>query len=162
MTDTAIEDCLACGRSHSGRDGEWCSPRCRDASANGWPRYRPVEVKYFDLRWRPMVAKGDGWEIACRCCGGEFVSKGLRCCTPDCERLLRQREEKAAVLAEVGIEPSAKRTCQAPGCIAVIPRFSGVGKGRRAVRNDVRFCSEKCRKRTGRQGSDRTPALSGI
>jgi hypothetical protein len=155
----AVLECSACGRSHSGRDAQWCSPRCREASNNGWPRYRPVTVEYFDLKGRPMTARGDGFGIKCRCCGGDFVSKGLRCCSPDCERLLRQREDNRDTLAELEIAPSAKRKCE--DCQTIIPKWTAGGK---LTKKSVRFCP-KCQRQItpqmpGRLPSARTGVLS--
>jgi hypothetical protein len=50
-----------------------------------------------------------------------------------------------ATMAEVGIEPSVKRKCEE--CGASIQRYRGVGKARREIRKDTRFCSDRCRQK---------------
>jgi hypothetical protein len=94
-----------------------------------------------------MPIMGDGFAIKCAGCRQIFSSKGLRCCSPICEQNLRHQEDRLATMAEVGIEPSEKRRCEAPGCGRDIPRWTGIGKARRAVRKDVRFCSDRCRQK---------------
>jgi hypothetical protein len=75
----------------------------------------------------------NGFKIVCAHCRKGFESKGLRCCSPECERAQREREVNLAVLAEAGIEPKARRRCEC--CDAVIPTWR---KGRR-VSSKTRF-----------------------
>jgi hypothetical protein len=79
-----------------------------------------------------------------------FVSKGLRCCSTECGRKFREREEIAATIAEVGAEPIgfAKRKCEC--CGGDIPRYTGVGKARKETRKDARYCSKKCAQKAWR------------
>ena len=98
-------------------------------------------------RWRdskPMKKGGKGFYIDCAHCRKEFESVGPECCSTDCERSCRERQDNLAVMAQAGIEPKAKRRCLQ--CGTVIPQWR---KGRR-VSKAVRFCSEKCSKRARR------------
>ena len=45
---------------------------------------------------------------------------GLRCCSTECERRYRERDENLATIAEARIQPAAKRKCEAPGCNAIM------------------------------------------
>jgi hypothetical protein len=139
-----VLECLACDRSHLGREGNFCSARCRAWIDAGKQPYRPTAVKYTALKGAAMPIMGDGFAIKCAGCRQIFSSKGLRCCSPICEQNLRHQEDRLSTMAEVGIEPSEKRRCEAPGCSATIPRWTGVGKARREVRKDARFCTPKC------------------
>ena len=79
-----------------------------------------------------------GFYIDCANCRKEFESLGLRCCSVDCERGYRERQDNLAVMAEAGIEPAPKRQCLL--CGTVIPQWR---KGRK-VSSKTRFCSSKC------------------
>jgi hypothetical protein len=81
-----------------------------------------------------------GYRIRCAACSREFESLGLGCCSAECERRYREAQDNRAVMAEVGIEPAAKRQCANPGCGAVIPKWRD---GRR-VSGATRFCSPRC------------------
>lgn len=144
MTEVIL-DCFACGRSFCRGDGRFCCSRCRTAFDEGFPPYAPTVVKYTWLDGRPMPISGGGFLIACRGCGKDFSSKGLRCCTPDCERKFRERQETAAIMAEAGMERSVKRKCVV--CGSDIPRYAGAGKKRRAVPITRVCCSPKCQKK---------------
>ena len=85
-----------------------------------------------------MTMTGKGYRIRCAYCRKEFESLGLRCCSAGCERSYREREANAAVMAEVGIEPSAKRHCEE--CGAVIPKW----RNGRKLSSATRFCSPRC------------------
>jgi hypothetical protein len=151
-----VLECFACGRSHLGREGKFCSARCRAWVDAGEKPYAPPVVKYS----LPMTA--DGFLIKCAGCRQNFSSKGLRCCSPICEQNLRHQEDRLATMAEVGIEPSVKRQCEAPGCGRDIPRWTGIGKARREVRKDVRFCTPRCAKKAQRASGSQNPDLSSI
>jgi hypothetical protein len=142
-------NCFCCGVTYSKGDGRFCSTRCRDAYDAGFPAYRPTVVKYS------LPIRGAGFEIICAGCRQPFSSKGLRCCSQACERKHREREEIAAVMAEAGLEPSERRKCE--DCGGNIPRWTGVGKARREVRKDARFCSSRCsqKSRSGSQTAER-------
>jgi hypothetical protein len=101
-----------------------------------------------------LPVRGDGFLIECKGSRKPFVSKGLRCCGPDCERRYRERQEIAATMAEVGAElVGDKRCCEQ--CGKALPRWLPGGRG--AVPVTRRFCSEKCQKRA-RRLSRSTPA----
>jgi hypothetical protein len=141
----AIRDCFACDRSFINGYGPFCSENCRDAFDEGFPAYQPVAVRYTWLDGRPMPISGDGFLIACRGCGKDFSSRGLRCCTPDCERKFLERQEVVAIMAEAGMERAVKRKCEV--CGADIPRYTGIGKARRLVSARRITCSPKCTKK---------------
>jgi hypothetical protein len=149
-------ECLACARPYSRGVGECCSARCRAWIDAGEQPYRPTVVKYT-LKGAPMPIKGEGFAIKCAGCRQNFSSKGLRCCSAICEQNLRHQENNLAAMAEVGIEPSEKRRCEAPGCSATIPRWTGVGRLRREVRKDARFCTDRCRQKQA-QNPDLAPS----
>jgi ribosomal protein L24E len=141
-----VVPCFVCGHTFVYRarrgdlNGRFCSMRCQDWYDAG---NEPIgeEIVY---RWRdgqPMKKSANGFHINCAHCRKEFESLGMRCCSTDCERAYVERKSNLAVMAEAGIEPSARRHCEV--CLAVIPKWRN---GRRVSRS-VRFCSEKCRKR---------------
>jgi hypothetical protein len=94
----------------------------------------------------PMWRGRDGFYIACKHCNEEFESKGLRCCSKECETAYRETEERRAKMKEAGIEPSNRRMCQAPACDRPIPKW----KNGRQVSSKVQFCSPLCRKRAAK------------
>jgi hypothetical protein len=130
--------CFVCGRSYSGGDGRFCSRRCREAFDNGFQPYEAQRERYG------LPARGEGFLIDCKACRRPFVSKGLRCCSAECERTHREREGIGATMAEVGMEPVGfvKRKCEQ--CGGDIPRYTGVGKARRLTKKTARFCSPQC------------------
>jgi hypothetical protein len=162
-----IVDCISCGASFIYRppqgddSGRFCSPRCREWYDNGnssydqhyasknnplWYTWRSISastrVSAHDAR--PMPMGPHGFIIACAGCGKNFDSKGLRCCSADCERQYRERKDNAAVMAEVGMEPaSTKRKCENPGCGKSIPKWRN---GKR-VSKSTRFCSQACQRK---------------
>jgi hypothetical protein len=89
-----------------------------------------------------MMRRGPvGWIIECAGCGKEFDSRGLRCCSTDCERRYLKRCENEQLMAAVGMERPVKRKCEAPGCGRDIPNWRN---GRR-VSKATRFCSSRCK-----------------
>jgi len=144
-----IVACRVCGHTfvYRGRQGElngnFCSMPCQLWYEAG---NAPVAAEIFHRRCngKPMPRTTNGFKIVCAHCGKDFESKGLRCCSGECERAFREREENLVLMAEANIEPKAKRRCEC--CAAVIPTWRN---GRR-VSKSVRFCSDKCRKRLGR------------
>ena len=137
--------CFMCGYGMVYRGSRFCSPRCRDCYEQGNPGYfqdwLQPKIIYRCRDGCAMKIGAHGFLIACAHCGKEFDSKGLRCCSSECERAYREREDNVATMAEVGIQAAPKRQCQT--CGARIPKWRN---GRR-VRNDVRFCSRKCASR---------------
>ena len=153
MTDLVIADCFACGRHYS-RGGRFCSKLCRSAFDAGYPAtsgqtapWRTLDGKRYRV-WGTITDKDlhlatvNLHEIECRGCRGTFISKGLRCCSPDCERKFREREDIAAVMADAGMERSTKRKCEV--CPNTIPKWLPGGK---LVPSSRRFCSPKCRQK---------------
>jgi hypothetical protein len=53
---------------------------------------------------RNLPAGGGGFLIECRQCKRQFASKGLRCCSPECERQLLDAKKTKAELAKVEME----------------------------------------------------------
>jgi hypothetical protein len=147
-TDHNIVACLSCGRTYiyKGRQGElngrFCSMRCQDWYDADNPTYEQhqVETRYTWLDGRLMRKGSKGFYIDCAHCHKEFDSKGLRCCSPDCERRYRDRKDNLAVMAEVGMAIKAKRRCANPACANTIPTWRN---GRR-VSAMTRFCSPRC------------------
>ena len=148
-TQHNIAPCFVCGYTfvYKGRrgdlNGRFCSMRCQDRydAGNG-----PISDEIV-FRWRdgrPMKKGPKSFCIDCAYCRKEFEGLGLRCCSAECERAFKERQDNLVVMAEAGIEPKAKRHCEQ--CKAVIPTWR---KGRR-VSKSVRFCSEKCSKRAHR------------
>jgi len=107
--------------------------------------FDPFEV----ARWRVIAGDDPGYLpkttmrrgkegrwIKCRACQCEFECKGWAYCR-DC--LALPVDERRA--------PSkAGRSCDGPGCTRRIPRW----RNGREVRQDVRFCTDKCRKAAAR------------
>jgi len=138
---TPADRCFNCGGVLGmRRDGRFCTPRCRagyDAGIDARPS-RPI---YRWINGTSMRAGSSGFYIRCAGCDREFESKGLRCCSIECERRRGERQQNLAIMAEVGLEPAEKRRCLQ--CDTVIPKWT---KGKRTPRTK-RFCSDKCRKR---------------
>ena len=147
--------CFACGRSYAKGEGRFCSPRCRAAFNAGFPPYNPNQARVLMQApsWvlaagppgtvgtpyaRDLPIRGDGCLITCKGCQREFVSKGLRCCSPECEKRYRERLEIEATMAEAGMEVAPKRRCEV--CGAAIPRW----RAGKAVKKTTRFCSDRC------------------
>jgi predicted nucleic acid-binding Zn ribbon protein len=133
---TNIVTCFSCGFSMTYRGSRFCSDRCRDWYDVGNPG---CDQDWLRQTRQPVIRPGRyGYFIRCAHCGKEFESKGLRCCSADCERGYRGRKDNLAIMAEVGIEPAAKRRCEV--CSAALPKWS---KGRLSKK---RFCSARCQK----------------
>jgi hypothetical protein len=158
-------ECFACGRGMTYRGNRFCSTRCRDWYDAGNPSF--TEQQEYTRRisqapgpWR-LIAGPPGAEtphmpramrrgrvgfyINCANCQKEFESKGLRCCSAECEKRYRKREDNLRTMAEVGIKPAQKRHCE--GCGVVIPKWRN---GRR-VRANAQYCSPRCAQRAARE-----------
>jgi hypothetical protein len=166
-TSDTIE-CFACWRRITYKASRFCSQRCRDWYDSGnpghrqdWLRQSKTNAPFRVVAGPPGVEIGSmyhfgksdpaamrptehGFTIRCAHCQIEFESKGLRCCSTECERRHRERQDNLEVMAEVGSEPSAKRQCEY--CGAAIPRWR---KGRRVSRA-TRFCSDRCSRKANR------------
>jgi hypothetical protein len=171
-----IYGCFSCGRSFvyhgpkpDGSSGRFCSDRCREWYDAGNPPYEPHDPrKLYSARATlgvglnpgylpaPMRVGPVGFFIRCLNCGKEFESKGLRCCSTECEQMYREREENAKLMAAVGMEPDAKRRCLE--CGAIIPRWR---KGRR-VRSDIQFCCSQHKKKYLRRIADSGPKTAKL
>lgn len=133
---TNIVACWSCGFTfcYRGRradlNGNFCSESCQDWYDAGNPRIEPDK-------------KPAAMSICCLGCGEEFDSRGLRCCSTDCEHAYREHQDNLAAMAEVGIKPRAKRICERAGCNARIPQWRN---GRR-VSSKTRFCSPRCQQK---------------
>jgi hypothetical protein len=150
-----LSHCLLCRRSFlhgTGPAGRFCHQLCVEAhdtgficregtstrSGGAYRHSKPVALLYaFPIR-------GDGFVIECRGCKKQFVSKGLRSCSAECERQSREQEAITATMAEVKAETTGfvHRKCE--HCGGNIPRYVGVGKARKLTKKTTRFCSVKC------------------
>jgi hypothetical protein len=140
-------ECFACGRTYvpkppSGDDStRFCSVRCREAFDAGFPPLDPAYHLKTNQRWYSLPLGRHGFLIECAGCSKTFDSRGLRCCSTECERTYRQRQQNQADLAEIGMEIATKRKCEA--CGGNIPNWRN---GRR-VSKATRFCSSQCGQR---------------
>jgi hypothetical protein len=162
-TDHNVVACFSCGRTYlyKGRQGElngrFCSMRCQGWFDAGNPSYEQQRERKIIYRWRdgrPMKMGAHGFLIDCAGCGKQFDSKGLRCCSPDCEHRYRERADNLATMAEVGMEPATKHLCAS--CSSAIPKW----RNGRKVSSATRFCSSKCQKRARKSGLSQNPFLS--
>jgi hypothetical protein len=153
-----IAECFSCGRGMMYRGRRFCSDRCRDWYDAGNPGYGQDWLQHkLTYQWRdgrPMKMGPHGFLINCAHRGKEFDSKGLRCCSGDCERSYRERQENLAVMAEVGIGPGPKRQCANPDCERTIPKW----QNGRKVSAKTRFCSPKCSRRCRKPDTPQTVA----
>jgi hypothetical protein len=160
--------CFLCDRTFSegkgfGINGRFCSTLCLNAFDAGFtPRDQSVRsVLNVPLRdWvvvagppdtvgtrpygdaQPMTVSGYGFLITCKGCHKPFVSKGLRCCSTECDRQHRERQEIEATIAGMAMESTGyvKRKCE--HCGNPLPRYVGTGKKRK--QSTKRFCSPRC------------------
>jgi hypothetical protein len=159
FTSPSSVECFLCERSYiykgpNGDDsGRFCSDKCRESYDAAYRRPEAVDP-FKPTGWRvvagsnpgylpstPMRRRSVAWIISCPGCQCEFESRGLRCCSMECERRLQERAENMALMAEVGMEPNAKRKCSVPGCDNLIPKWRN---GRR-VSKRARFCDRHSR-----------------
>jgi hypothetical protein len=176
--------CFACGRNMPIGHGRFCSDRCRefydaggdltpdrdclDIPPDGWlvvagPPGTEIGSRYYADVLGPapaaMARWGAGFLIACAHCRQEFESKGLRCCSSNCECAYSERQDNLKVLAAAGIEVATKRQCE--HCGAPIPPWRN---GRRVSRK-VKFCSRKCQQqafRDDKSGGSHTPSRGPV
>ena len=141
-TKTTAE-CFACGREYLYRDPDgddsarFCSTRCREAYDAGFPRASDNPGLHPELM--PNLYGHEGWRVVA---GPPWIEIGSLYYAD----LIALCERKRARLAKRGVvEPlRPKRKCES--CGRDIPNWRGTGKARRRTREDVKFCSEKCRK----------------
>jgi hypothetical protein len=122
-----ITKCFMCRIGMMYRGSCFCSDRCRVFYDAGHDHDQPHVIAYRDRVGQPMKPTVDGFRISCAHCAREFESLGLRCCSADCERRYRERQENLALMAAAGIEAAPKRLCANPECRARIPRPEGSG-----------------------------------
>ena len=95
--------CVLCRASYIyrgpcvGDSGRLCSPHCRNAYDHAGVRYRQFDVRYTSADGTPMIARSDGFAIACPQCGAEFMSKGLAFCSDQCARKAKRHEPESAI-----------------------------------------------------------------
>ena len=164
LTEGSPTLCFACRRSFmyhldpaDGRNVRFCSWRCQNAYDDPGIVYSDPVIRYTYRDERRMMPRGAGFAHRCLGCGHEFVSKGLRCCSPACEAKHRRKEELATELSTLGVRVDTKRR-KCEGCGALIPRFR---KGK-AVSKTVRFCSAKCSQRARRNAKMAPDSLPGV
>jgi hypothetical protein len=163
-----ISGCFLCGRSYSTQPSEgddsirFCGAKCREAYDAGAMPERDVNP-FAPGPWHVIagpppghMANGTrlgkhGCFVNCLHCKREFESKGLRCCSVECERGLKDRAETVAMLAEVGgtliVE---KRKCEV--CGGDIPKYVGIGKQRRLTNKTKTTCSPRCQAKARKMG----------
>jgi hypothetical protein len=73
-----------------------------------------------------MGTRGQGFAVTCPGCDTEFTSLGLRCCSQECERTNRERQETIKEAARIGREAKPKRTCEF--CGKRIPRYTATDR----------------------------------
>jgi hypothetical protein len=87
--------CFSCGRGMTYRGSRFCSKRCRDWYDTGNPGYPQLRLQSHRASDRttgniPMKPTRDGFKIRCAHCRVEFESRGLRCCSAECEAKLKK------------------------------------------------------------------------
>lgn len=162
-----VAGCFLCGRSYSlqaptgDNSTRFCSDKCReayDAGAMPVAELNPYAVDQGRIIAGPppgrmpkaMRMGRHGFYIACLHCKREFESKGLRCCSTECERGLKDRAETLAVIAEVGGSLTEKRKCSV--CGEPVPKYVGTGKHRRLTNKTKTTCSNRCREKARKMG----------
>jgi hypothetical protein len=163
-----LNRCLVCSRTFTagkgvGTNGRFCSRLCVDAFDAGyvhrsdgvgskdWAVVAPAFDKGGAVKnlvgtrpyARNLPKSGDGFLVGCRHCKRQFVSKGLRCCSVECECQLDERRKIEATMAEVEMESTGYVPRQCEHCGATLPRYVGTGKNRK--QSFKRFCSPKCK-----------------
>jgi len=128
--------CFGCGRHYIKGDGRFCHPRCRAAFDGGMPPFEPLNLdKFYSLPKGPI-----GFYVECANCHKRFSSVGWRCCSPECSRAHRLKQELDVELADDPFR-TMKRKCQE--CGGDIPNWR---RGRRVSRA-TKYCCGRCRER---------------
>jgi hypothetical protein len=138
--------CFCCGASYiyrrptyEERAGRFCGKGCQDNYDRGIVRDAP-SIRYKFADGRPMRRTDGGFTIKCHFCSQPFASTGLRCCSHECERALKDRFEALEVAAQIGHTPRPHRVCE--GCGGRVPRHA---------RASQRFCSSRCQQKSARK-----------
>jgi hypothetical protein len=149
-----------------GHEQDWLRPKT-NYGITGWRVVAgPPDIEIGSDYYKPLrgafrnrnqiLRQGkEGFVINCSHCRKEFDSKGLRCCSRECETAYRGREANLAVLAEAGIEASStKRACHE--CGVQIPTW----RNGRKVSGKTRFCSPKCAQKAKRSSGGSNTLLN--
>jgi hypothetical protein len=148
---------------NAGYRQDWLQPtKVEDVPLSDWRVVAGPPGTVETNPWQSIVSESDrrrggrpagsmrrtvhGYMIVCAGCQHEFESKGLRCCSIECERRYRERQDNLAIMAEAGIEPAVKRRCEYEKCGNVIPKW----RNGRMVSKATRFCSARCAKEAKR------------
>jgi endogenous inhibitor of DNA gyrase (YacG/DUF329 family) len=131
--------CFTCGREFTKAESRFCSDRCRDVFDNGAPPFDADYASKINPRRYRLPIGRHGFPIDCANCRRQFVSKGWRCCSVECERSYRLKQE----LADQPFR-TIKRKCAE--CGGDIPNWRN---GRR-VSKATQFCSRRCKDRNGK------------
>jgi hypothetical protein len=151
--DSKSQECFTCGRPFLKLGERFCSEWCRESFDAGAPPHDPIQVSKSKPRWYSLPIGRHGFLIDCRGCGRTFDNVGLRCCSTDCERSLRRKEQLDAELADDPFR-AVKRKCA--GCGGDIPNWRN---GRR-VSKATEFCSRRCRDESARMATGSSKADS--
>jgi hypothetical protein len=127
--------CLSCARPMSA--GRFCHQHCRDWFDAGGRPFSEAKPRYS------LPIGPHGFLIACKGCGKTFDSKGWYCCSPECQRRYRDKQELDAELKDDSFR-AVKRKCIE--CGGDIPNWR---KGRR-VSKATKFCGPKCQRKTAK------------
>jgi hypothetical protein len=138
--------CMCCGASYiyrrptdDERVGRFCSKRCQD-NYDFRVASHSAPTRYTFVDGRPMRAADSGFVRECRFCRKPFVSRGLQCCSYECERALKDRLDTLEVAARIGHIARPHRVCE--GCGGRVPRHA---------RANQRFCSSRCQQKAARK-----------
>ena len=108
----------------------------------GLPPYGAAVKREYDF---PVSASG--FLIECASRRRKFFSKGLRSCSAECERRLKDRADIAATLAEVGMDEPVSRARKCDVCGGCIPMW----ENKRKLPSTRRFCSARCKARAAKR-----------
>lgn len=138
--------CMCCGTSYMYRppidaacSGRFCSQRCRESYDHGIV-VCALSTHYQFADGRPMRPADRGFVLECRFCRQPFASNGLRCCSHECERALKDRLDALEVAARIGHTARPHRVCEGCG-----------GRVSRHARANQRFCSSRCQQKSARK-----------
>jgi hypothetical protein len=105
------QDWYDAGNAPIGRSDPFAIP-LRDWRVVAGPPGVEIGSRYYEGmlgdRLTPMKPSGDGYTIKCAGCSKEFVSRGLRCCSVDCDeaRAVKARKRRS-VECQMPLAPRA-------------------------------------------------------